>query len=253
MTLGAFDWGANNFSMLIGCFPSLAALVLLLRGNRVGISSGRDSDSCCCWLSCTFHSILDLDSDCCWWISCTFYFSPDNSILGEKDNLRRLQGVRTGELGMHFYKENKVAYYDLTIKILLLLNAKIAKSITKLQFSNPKWVSLNNCNKIHEIIGSQSRTALQFRWSGFHPVDSTWVLSLKTRDIHLIWTYIPLPPSICPPAIKGDATFTKDEPTGGSAKARGADPADGGLLQSLPGLNLSFFSHANVHSGGGEK
>ena len=241
MTLGAFDWGANNFSMLIGCFPSLAALVLLLRGNRVGISSGRDSDSCCCWLSCTFHFSLNLGLGLRLLLVEQLHFSPDNSILGEKDNLRCLQGVRTGELGMHFYKENKVAYYDLTIKILLLLNAKIAKSITKLQFSNPKWVSLNNCNKIHEIIGSQSRTAMQFRWSGFHPVDSTWNLSLKTRDIHVIWTYISLPPSIWPPAIKGDATFTKDEPTGGSAKARGADPADGGFLQSFPGFNFSFF------------
>ena len=156
--------------MLIGCFPSLAALVLLLRGNRVGISSGRDSDSCCCWLSCTFHFSLNLGLGLLLVDQLHFSLSTANSILGEKDNLRRLQGVRTGELGMHFYKENKVAYYDLTIKILLLLNAK---SITKLQFSNPKLVSLNNCNKIHEIIGSQSSAALQFRWSGFHPVDST--------------------------------------------------------------------------------
>ena len=101
--------------MLIGCFPSLAALVLLLRGNRVGISSGRDSDSCCCWLSCTFHFSLNLGLGLGLRLLLVdhLHFSPDSSILGEKDNLRRLQGVRTGELGMHFYKENKVAYYDL--------------------------------------------------------------------------------------------------------------------------------------------
>ena len=93
--------------MLIGCFPSLAALVLLLRGNRVGISSGRDSDSCCCWLSCTFHFSLHLGLGLLLVDQLHFSLSTANSILGEKDNLRRLQGVRTGELGMHFLRKTK--------------------------------------------------------------------------------------------------------------------------------------------------
>ena len=123
--------------MLIGCFPSLAALVLLLRGNRVGISSGRDSDSCCCWLSCTFHFSLNLGLGLRLLLVEQLHFSPDNSILGEKDNLRCLQGVRTGELGMHFYKENKVAYYDLTIKILLLLSKKLQNQLQNYNFPTP--------------------------------------------------------------------------------------------------------------------
>ena len=50
-----------------------------------------------------------------------------------------------------------------------------------------------------------------------------------------------------------DASFKEDKPAGSPSKARGADPADGGLLQGLPGFCFCLFSHPPaIHSGGGE-
>ena len=41
-----------------------------------------------------------------------------------------------------------------------------------------------------------------------------------------------------------DASFKEDEPAGGSTKARGADPADGGILQGVSGFSCClFFTH----------
>ena len=37
-----------------------------------------------------------------------------------------------------------------------------------------------------------------------------------------------------------DASFKKDKPAGCSSKARRTDPADGGILQGLPGPSLLF-------------
>ena len=38
-----------------------------------------------------------------------------------------------------------------------------------------------------------------------------------------------------------DASFKEDQPTGSSSKARRADPADGGILQGVPGFRFVYF------------
>lgn len=116
---------------------------------------------------------------------------------------------------------------------------EILRFAAKLCNSNNIGIALQPCCKLKDFMNHN------WQCSGICPV----VSCLLKQKISFISIYI-VQQQV---SQEGDASFKEDKPAGSSSKARGADPADGGLLQGLPGFCFCLFFHPpTIHSGGGE-